>query len=96
MICGAVGYVDHWAHVLLILHVSNHLNLSAKGKTHQKSSQARRLDSHSDIQRSGRTLNKGGVGRETKRVSPLLQTTSDAKSTTCNPQKVLFTCILSK
>lgn len=35
------GYVGHWAHMLLILHVSGHLNTSAKVITHQESSQAR-------------------------------------------------------
>ena len=59
MICGpAVGYVDHWAHLLLILCVSSRLNASAKVRTHQKSSQARGLDSRSDARGPGSSLNK--------------------------------------
>lgn len=72
MIRGAVGYVDHWAHLLFILHVSSHLNASAKVRIHEESSLARGLGSHSDTRRPGRTLTKPGTRM---RVSPLLQTT---------------------
>lgn len=68
----AVGYVDHWVYLLLILRVSGYLTASAKVRTRRETSRTRELNAHSDTRRPRRALNKTGTRL---RVPPLPRTT---------------------